>query len=188
MSKKNANEIKTGNMIKYNGDLCQVMTTDHVMPGKGGAFIQIEARNTKDQSKRYIRLRSAETVECPFVEELHYQYMYNTEDTIICMNMDNFTETEFSTDLLGEKIKLLQDGTNLKVVKCEDTIISVSLPKQITVIVESTDSSLKNQTVTSSYKNAVIEGGVNIQVPQFIKREDRIVISTEDLKYIERAK
>ena len=184
--KKIANDLKVGNIITMDGDFYSILSTEHVMPGKGGAFIQVTARNVKKMTKKSARFRSNESVECAFTEENTYQYLYSAGDNIVCMNMDTFEEVNIPIDLLGDKAKLLEDNMNISVLMCEGSPVMVNLPKQVTVTVTYTDPSLKNQTATASYKNAETDRGVNIQVPQFIKSGDRIVISTEELTYVER--
>ena len=102
------------------------------------------------------------------------------------MNPKSFEQIEMNKDIVGEKGKLLTENLEVTVSFYNENAISVELPNQVTCKIKSTDAALKGQTVSSSYKPAVLENGLNIQVPPFIESEDEIIIDTRTLEYIKK--
>ena len=184
--KINASEIRVGMLLEYKNDLWQVLKTQHVKPGKGGAFAQIEMKSVNKNTKLNERFRSSETVEKASLEETNYNFLYEDDSAYFFMNPESFEQIEINKDLVGEKGKLLSENLGVKVSFYNENPISVELPNQVTCKIKSTDVALKGQTVSSSYKPATLENGLNIQVPPFIESGDSIIIDTRDLEYIKK--
>ena len=102
------------------------------------------------------------------------------------MNPKSFEQIEIKKDIVGEKGKLLTENLEVSVSFYNESPISINLPNQVTCKVETTDVALKGQTVSSSYKPATLENGLNIQVPPFIESGDNILIDTRNLEYIKK--
>ena len=184
--KINANEIRVGMLLEYKNDLWQVIKTQHVKPGKGGAFAQVEMKSVNKNTKLNERFRSSETVEKASVEETNFNYLYEDENKYFFMNPKTFEQIEIKKELIGEKGKLLTENLEVSVSFYNENPISVDLPNQVNCKVKSTDVALKGQTVSSSYKPAILDNGLNIQVPPFIESEDEIIIDTRNLEYIKK--
>ena len=184
--KINATEIRVGMILEHKNDLWEVMKTNHVKPGKGGAFAQVEMKSLSKNTKLNERFRSSETVEKASLEEINYNFLYEDENNYFFMNPKSFEQIEIKKNIIGEKGKLLTENLVVTVSFHDNTPISVELPNQIICKIETTDAALKGQTVSSSYKPAVLENGLNIQVPPFIESDDEIVIDTRNLKYIKK--
>ena len=184
--KINAGEIRVGMLLEYKGDLWQVLKTQHVKPGKGGAFAQVEMKSLEKNTKLNERFRSSETVEKASLEETKFNYLYEDENNYFFMEPKSFEQIEIKKGLLGEKGKLLTENLEVSISFYNDSPISVDLPNQVICKIENTDAALKGQTVSSSYKPAVINNGLNIQVPPFIEVGDMIVIDTRNLEYIKK--
>ena len=184
--KINANEIRVGMLLEYKNDLWQVLKTQHVKPGKGGAFAQVEMKSVNKNTKLNERFRSSETVEKASVEETNFNYLYEDENKYFFMNPKTFEQIEIKKEQIGEKGKLLTENLEVSVSFYNENPISVDLPNQVNCKVKSTDVALKGQTVSSSYKPAILNNGLNIQVPPFIESEDEIVIDTRNLEYIKK--
>ena len=184
--KINANEIRVGMLLEYKNDLWQVLKTQHVKPGKGGAFAQVEMKSVNKNTKLNERFRSSETVEKASVEETNFNYLYEDENKYFFMNPKTFEQIEIQKELIGEKGKLLTENLEVSVSFYNENPISLDLPNQVNCKVKSTDVALKGQTVSSSYKPAILHNGLNIQVPPFIESEDEIVIDTRNLEYIKK--
>ena len=184
--KINAGEIRVGMLLEYKNDLWQVLKTQHVKPGKGGAFAQVEMKSVGKNTKLNERFRSSETVEKASVEETNYNFLYKDENNYFFMDPKSFEQIEINKDLVGEKGKLLSENLGVTVSFYNESPISVELPNQVTCKVKSTDVALKGQTVSSSYKPATLENGLNIQVPPFIESDDEVVIDTRSLEYIKK--
>ena len=184
--KINASEIRVGMLIEHKNDLWQVLKTQHVKPGKGGAFAQIEMKSVNKSTKLNERFRSSETVEKASVEETKYNFLYKDENNYFFMEPKSFEQIEIKKDLVGEKGKFLIENLEVSVSFYNETPISVELPNQVTCKVETTDVALKGQTVSSSYKPAILDNGINIQVPPFIEAEDEIIVDTRNFEYIKK--
>ena len=184
--KINASEIRVGMLIEHKNDLWQVLKTQHVKPGKGGAFAQVEMKSVNKSTKLNERFRSSETVEKASVEESNYNFLYEDENNYFFMEPKTFEQIEINKSLVGEKGKLLIENLEVSVNFYNETPISVELPNQVTCKVETTDVALKGQTVSSSYKPATLDNGFNIQVPPFIETGDEVVIDTRTFEYVKK--
>ena len=184
--KINAGEIRVGMLLEHKNDLWQVLRTQHVKPGKGGAFAQVEMKSLNKNTKLNERFRSSETVEKASLEEMNYNYLYEDENNYYFMNPESFEQIEITKNLIGQKGKFLKENLEVSVNFYNDSPISVDLPNQIMCKVETTDVALKGQTVSSSYKPAVLDNGLNIQVPPFIEADDEVIIDTRNLEYIKK--
>ena len=184
--KINAGEIRVGMLLEYKNDLWQVLKTQHVKPGKGGAFAQVEMKSLNKNTKLNERFRSSETVEKASLEEIIYNFLYEDEEKYFFMEPKSFEQIEIKKNLIGEKGKLLTENLEVTVNFYNNNPISVDLPKQITCKIETTDAALKGQTVSSSYKPAKINNGLSIQVPPFIEPGDKIIIDTRNLEYVKK--
>ena len=184
--KINANEIRVGMLLEYKNDLWQVLKTQHVKPGKGGAFAQIEMKNVIKNTKLNERFRSSETVEKASVEDINFNYLYKDENNYFFINPKSFEQTEVKKNIIGEKGKLLTENLEVSISFYNENPISIDLPYQVNCKIASTDVALKGQTVSSSYKPAVLENGLNVQVPPFIETGDEVVVDTRNLEYIKK--
>ena len=184
--KINASEIRVGMLLEHKNDLWQVLKTQHVKPGKGGAFAQIEMKSVNKNTKLNERFRSSETVEKASLDEINYNFLYEDENSYFFMDPKSFEQIEIRKDIVGEKGKLLTENLEVTVNFYNDRAISVELPNQVTCKIKITDVALKGQTVSSSYKPASLENGFNIQVPPFIESGDSVVIDTRNLEYIKK--
>ena len=185
--KINGNEIRPGNVIQHNGSLWAVAKLQHVKPGKGGAFAQVELKNLLNGSKLNERFRSSETVERVRLEQNDYQFLYKSDAMLVFMNTDNYEQIEIQSDFVGERAAFLQDGMMVVVESHEGRPIGVRLPDQVTLEVSETEPVVKGQTAASSNKPAVLENGVRTMVPPFVEAGDKIVVDTNEVTYIKRA-
>ena len=182
--KISGNEIKTDDNWNKN-DLWEVMKTQHVKPGKGGAFNQIEISINRE-TKLNERFRSSDNVERAIVEDIDYNYLYEDKGEFYFINNKNFEQINIKKDLIGEKYKFLTEGLEVKIGIYNELPIKIDLPNQIECKIESTDAAIKGQTAASSYKPALLENGVSVQVPPFIESGDTIVIDTRTIEYIKK--
>ena len=184
--KINAGEIRVGMLLEYKNDLWQVLKTQHVKPGKGGAFAQVEMKSLNKNTKLNERFRSSETVEKASLEETIFNYLYTDEANYFFINPKTFEQLEIKKETIGDKGKLLTENLQVSVSFYDENPISIELPNQVQCKVETTDVALKGQTVSSSYKPATLNNGLNIQVPPFIEAGDEIMVDTRNLEYIKK--
>ena len=184
--KINATEVRVGMILEYKGDLWEVLKTNHVKPGKGGAFAQVEMKSLNKNTKLNERFRSSETVEKASLEEIKYNFLYSDEDNFYFMNPISFEQIDLNKSIIGEKSKMLSDNLEVTINFHNDNPLSVTLPNQITCIIDTTDVALKGQTVSSSYKPAKLDNGLNIQVPPFVENGDKVIIDTRSMEYVKK--
>jgi len=184
--KINATEIRVGMILEHKNDLWEVLKTQHVKPGKGGAFAQIEMKSINKNTKLNERFRSSETVEKAILEETKFNYLYNDDEDYHFMNPKTFDQINIKKDIIGEKGKMLTENLEVSINFYNENPLSVDLPNQITSKVKTTDVALKGQTVSSSYKPAILDNGLNIQVPPFIESGDEIIVDTRTIEYVKK--
>ena len=184
--KINAGEIRVGMLIEYKNDLWQVLKTQHVKPGKGGAFAQVEMKSVNKNTKLNERFRSSETVEKASLDETNFSFSYEDQEKYFFINPKSFEQIEIQKSLIGEKGKLLTENLVVTISFYNDNPISVDLPNQVTCKIDTTDAALKGQTVSSSYKPAILENDIKIQVPPFIENGDEILVDTRKIEYIKK--
>ena len=184
--KINAGEIRVGMLLEHKNDLWQVLKTQHVKPGKGGAFAQVEMKSVNKNTKLNERFRSSETVEKASLEETKYNFLYDDENNYFFMDPKSFEQIEIKKNIIGEKGKLLTENLEVTVSFYNEKPISVDLPNQVNCKIASTDVALKGQTVSSSYKPAILNNGLNIHVPPFIEAGDDVIVDTRNLEYIKK--
>ncbi len=186
--KTNANSLRVGNVVEYQGQLWSLVKREHVKPGKGGAYIQAELKNITTGTKTNTRFSSSEDVDVAYVEMKKYQYQYMDGEEVVAMDMEGFEQQNFSKNLLGDSLPFLQDEMELTIEFCNSKPISIRLPETVILKVVMADAVVKGQTASASYKPAELENGVRTLVPPFVESGDLIVVKTENGEYVERAK
>jgi len=188
MSKITGNEISPGTLINYDGGLWIAVKTQKVKPGKGGAYNQVELKNVTSGTKLNQRFRSDEAVDEAVLDKKDFQFLFATGEMLTFMDMETYDQIELAVDFVGEdQARFLQDGMKTLVQLYEDKPIGIKLPAQVTLAVMEADPVLRGGTAAPSYKSAVLENGMKIQVPPFIAAGERIIVATEDGSYVRRA-
>ena len=184
--KISGNEIRVGMLIEHKDDLWQVLKTQHVKPGKGGAFAQVEMKSVNKNTKLNERFRSSDTVEKAYLDEVKFNFLYEDETDYYFINQKSFEQINIKKNIVGEKGKMLTENLEVDISFYNEQPLIVDLPNQVTCKVEKTDVALKGQTVSSSYKPATLDNGINIQVPPFIESGDTIIVDTRTIEYIKK--
>jgi elongation factor P len=187
MAKIAGNEIKPGYLIEHQGGLWVAVKTQAVKPGKGGAYAQVELKNIINGTKLNERFRSSESVEQFHLEKKDFQFLFATDDTLTFMDMETYDQIELQRDFVGDQAQFLQDGMKVLVQLYESRPIGIALPQNVTLTVTEADPVLRGGTAAPSYKGAILENGMKIQVPPFIEAGEKIVVATEDGSYLRRA-
>jgi elongation factor P len=187
MPKINGNEIRSGNVLEHNGGLWAAVKVDHVKPGKGGAFAQVELRNLRNGSKLNERFRSADKVERVRLEQKDQQFLYESDGMLVFMDNETFEQIELPADILGDRRPFLQDGMTVKIEYHESEALSAALPQKVTCKIVETEPVVKGQTAANSFKPAVLDNGVKVMVPPFVGPDEDIIVNTETMDYSERA-
>jgi elongation factor P len=187
MPKINGNEIRPGNILEHDGGLWIAVKVNHVKPGKGGAFAQVEMKNLRDGRKLNERFRSEDKVERVRLDQKDQQFLYENDGRLVFMDSETFEQIELDSELLGDRRPFLQDGMTATIEYYGDEALSVQIPQKVTVTVAETEPVVKGQTAANSYKPAVLDNGVRIMVPPFIGEGEAIIVNTEIIEYSERA-
>ena len=184
--KISGNEIRVGMLIEHKDDLWQVLKTQHVKPGKGGAFAQIEMKSVNRNTKLNERFRSSDSVEKASLDEIKFNFLYEDETNYYFIDQKSFEQINIKKNIVGEKGKMLSENLEVNISFYNDKPLAVDLPKQVTCKIASTDVALKGQTVSSSYKPATLDNGISIQVPPFIESGDTIIVDTRTIEYVKK--
>lgn len=187
MPKINGNEIRPGNVLEHDGGLWGAVKVNHVKPGKGGAFAQVELKNLRDGRKLNERFRSEDKVERVRLDQKDQQFLYESDGRLVFMDAETFEQTELDAELLGDRRPFLQDGMTATVEYYGDEALSVSIPQKVICKVVETEPVVKGQTAANSYKPAILDNGVRIMIPPFVGEGEDIVVNTEIFEYSERA-
>ena len=180
------NEIKPGMIIEHKNDLWSVLKAQHVKPGKGGAFNQVELKSIKKETKLNERFRSSENVQKAQLEERQFNFLYSDDNECFFMDPKTFEQISLKNGILGEKLKLLTENLEVTISFLEEKPLSIVLPNNIDCIVESTEGVVKGQTAASSYKPAKLKNGIDIMVPPFVEEGDKIILDTRSLEYVKK--
>ncbi len=186
--KINGNEIRRGNIIDHKNRLWVAVKTDHVKPGKGPAYAQVELKDIRDGTKSNERFRASESVERIRLDEKPYQFLFEDDNNLTFMDQETFDQIIIQRKLIGDSAKFLQEGMIISVCSFESEVVGVKLPDTVIMKIIEAEPVVKGQTAASSYKPAVLENGIRIMVPPHIEIETRVVVNTIDSTYVERAK
>ena len=187
MPKVNGNEIRPGYILEHDAGLWAAVKVNHVKPGKGGAFAQVELKNLRDGRKLNERFRSEDKVERVTLENKDQTFLYETDGRLVFMDSETYEQTEIDAELLGDRRPFLQDGMMATVEYYGEEALNVSLPQKVRCQVVDTEPVQKGQTAANSFKPAILDNGVRIMIPPFIGPEEFIIVHTELMEYSERA-
>jgi len=187
MPKINGNEIRPGNILEHDNGLWAAVKVDHVKPGKGGAFAQVELRNLRNGSKLNERFRSADKVERVRLDQRDQQFLFESNGMLVFMDNETFDQIELPAEILGDRRPFLQDGMTIKIEYHEDEALSAALPQKVNCKVVETEPVVKGQTAANSFKPAILDNGIKVMVPPFIGQDEDIMVNTETMEYSERA-
>ena len=184
--KISAVEVKPGIIIEYKNDYWKVLKAQHVKPGKGGAFNQVELKSITKGTKLNERFRSSETIEKAELEERKFNFLYMDEENCHFMDNKTFEQILIPKSLTEEKYKLLKENLEVSISLMEDKPLSIELPNNVECLVGITDAAIKGQTAASSYKPATLDNGLKINVPPFVESGDKIILDTRTLEYVKK--
>ena len=187
MPKINGNEIRPGFVLEHNDNIWSVTKVDHVKPGKGGAFAQVELRNLRNGSKLNDRFRSADKVERVRLEQREQQFLYDDGGSLVFMDNESFDQIQIEAAMLGDRRPFLLEGMSATIEFYGEEALNISLPQKVTCEVGETEPVVSGQTAAKSFKPATLTNGIRIMVPTFVGQGDMVVVNTETSEYAERA-
>lgn len=182
-----ANRIRAGAVIIFNGELCRVLSVTHLTPGNLRAMVQAKMRNIKTGVQFENRFRATEDVELAFLETHQMEYLYDDGERYHLMNSETYEQIEMDREMFGDAINYLLPNTKVQVTFYEGQPIGIELPSTVVLKVVEAEPAVKKQTASASYKKCVVETGLTVMVPAFVEAGDSIRIKTESGEYVERA-
>ena len=183
----NATDIRKGQVLRYEGDLCIVHDFQKVKPGKGGAFIQTTLRNLSTGNINKVRFRSSDDVEQLTLDTRRVQYLYKDDASFYFMDMKEYNTFEIPAEMVGDDKNFLTEEMTLQINFCEGNPIELQLPTTVDMKVTYTEPGVKGDTVSNNFKPATIETGLTVQVPLFIENGELITVDTRNGEYVGRA-
>jgi len=183
-----ANDIRKGMVILYEGAPCRVMEFHHHTPGNLRAMVQTRLRNLISGNSFEHRFRSIDSLETVILENHKMEYLYSDSSHHHFMNTENYEQIALTSDDVGDAGKWFVPGLKIEVEIYNGTPIGVELPPSLELTVVETEPQMKSATISNLNKPAKLENGVTIQVPQFITTGERIRVNPNESKYIERVK
>ncbi len=184
----NTSDIHVGSVIRFNGELCQIVEYQHRTPGNLRAFYQAKMRNLKTGKSAEYRFRSGEEVEVARVEYRELQYIYKEGENLVCMDNDTFEQVYIPEELFGDSARFLKEGMIVKVAFEQDNAILAEPPIFVELEITYTEPGVKGDTATNTLKPATLETGAIINVPLFVDQGEKIKVDTRTSSYVERVK
>ena len=182
------NDLKNGMTLELDGTLFQIVEFQHVKPGKGGAFVRTKLRNVKTGAVVERTFNAGVKVGLAIVERKDMQYLYRDGDAFTFMDMDSYEQIPVDAAVVGSGASWLSEGSTAQVSMHQGTPIAVELPASVQLSITKTQPAVKGDTKTNAMKPAVLETGVEIQVPMFVDEGERVKVDTRSGAYIERVK
>ena len=183
-----ASSLRKGNVVEMDERLYVVLKAENFHPGKGTPTTSVDMRRISDGVKTTERWKTTEQVEKAHVDERSYDYLYNDGEGFHFMEPESYEQVVAPEDVIGDQAVYLQEGMRVFLQVFNGVPIAMELPQKITVEVTETEPVVKGQTASSSYKPAKMANGIRVMVPPHIGTGTRIIVSTEDGAYVERAK
>ena len=188
MVKVIASSVRKGNVLDLDGKLAVVMHAENIHPGKGTPVTQLDMRRLSDGVKSSLRYKTTDQVERAHVEDHEFSYLYQDGDGFYFMNQETFDQVQVPADIIGDQSAYLQEGMVVSLALHEGVAVSIEIPQKVTLEITDTEPAMKGQTASGSFKPAMLSNGVRTMVPTHITTGTRVVVSTADGSYVERAK
>ena len=174
-------------LIKFQGEPHRIMTVLHLTPGNLRALVQTKMRSISSGVQREHRFSASEQVERISLEQKTMQYLYHEGDHYHFMDTTTYDQVVMDKELIAEQVGFLKESMEISVQYYEGKPVTIELPSTVDLKVKETEPEIRGATATASMKRALLETGISVNVPQFIRTGDVVRISTETGQYIERA-
>jgi len=182
----NATQLRVGNIVMYNGEPHRITKLIHITPGNWRGMVQTQMVNLRNGNRYEYRYRSDEKVEVLSLDSHPLKFMYRQGDDYHFMNTETYDLMSLSAEVLGDAVYYLVEETEVEAHYYEGAPVSIEVPNFVTLTVKDTEPSLKGATVSASPKRAVLETGLEVKVPQFVDKGDRVKVDTRDGSFVER--
>jgi elongation factor P len=183
-----ATQLKVGNVILYDNELYRVSDLTHVTPGKGRGMMQVKLYSYRTENYYEKRFRSDESIDVVHMDRKEMEFLYQSDTSYVFMDTKTYDQVDIPAAVLEDAIKYLLPNTRLIVDFYEGSPVGIELPITVDLEISETDPPLKGATASASPKNATLETGIVVKVPQFLQTGDIIRIDTRDDSFVERVK
>ncbi len=188
MAKMLATEIRVGSLIEWDKRLWKVLKCYHVhVGGRGGAFMQVEMKDIERGTKVNQRFITDEKIDKAFVESVEMDYLYHDGNNYVFMDNQTFEQHYLSEEFLEGQTGYLLENMTISVIFHNERPVGVQLPQAVILTVVETDPNIKGSTISSSFKPAVLETGLQIMIPPFVEKGEKVKVNTDNGEYMERA-
>lgn len=182
-----ARQFRTGNAVEINKTLFLVVASQHIKPGKGGAFVRTKLKNLKTHAISERTFRPQDSFPQAYIETKKMQCLYRDHSGYHFMDQSTFEQVAIGEDILGETIKFLKDGMDVTISAHKGSVVGISLPAFVNLKVTYTEPGIRGDTAKGGSKPATLETRASIRVPLFINTGDHIKIDTRRCEYAGRA-
>ena len=182
-----ATQMRAGMCILFEGDICRIMSVQHVTPGNWRGFVQAKMRSLRSGNSFEHRFGSTEKVERAILDTMQMEYLYSDPSGHHFMNQETYDQIVLDDETLGTNKLYLLPNTVLQIDFYESQPVGIELPNTVTLEVVDTEPSMKGATASASYKPAKLETGLVVQVPPFVEVGNKIIVDTREDKYLSRA-
>lgn len=180
-------DISNGAVIKFRDGLFQVVEFQHVSPGKGSSFVRTKMKSLETGKVLEFNFKDGDTVDVVRVDRTNMQFLYGDSEKYTFMDMHSYEQVEVPKDAVGDEGRFLHEGLEVMVVLYEGRVLSVALPKKVTMTVAKAPDAVKGDSSGGNVtKDVELENGTSVRAPLFIKDGDQIVINAETGEYCER--
>ncbi len=183
-----AGELAKGSFLLEKNLPYMVVEREFVNPGKGSAFVRLKLKNLRDASVQRVTHKSQDNIEEIDVQEFRAQYMYKDSENYFFMNSETYEQFEVPMSTLPDLQYFAREGEGeeYRIVSWEDEVLDVKLPPKVDLLVIEAEEAVRGDTATSVTKQVVMETGLQVRVPAFIRQGDRLRINVETKEYQER--
>jgi elongation factor P len=180
-----ANILRPGMLIRFDGEPVRVVEAEHIKPGKGPAYVQAKMKNINTGQKVSHRFRTSEGVERIFIEKRTMQYLYSSDDQHVFMDNETYEQLTLTTELIGEdSVYFLIPNIEVGVEYMDNKPVGIELPNSVVLEIVETEPHMKGATASASYKPARLNTGLTIQIPPFLETGQKIEVDTREHKYL----
>ena len=183
----NANDIHRGQAIKFNGAICIVLETQHRTPGNLRAFVQMTIRNLKTGKSSVERFGSADKLEVIPITRKKYEYSYKDNSGYHFIDPVTYDDITFQEEFVAKVKNYLTENLPCEVIFTDDKAADIEPPATVTLKIVESAEGVRGDSANNVQKLAVLETGLQVSVPLFIKEGELLKISTVDGKYLSRA-
>ena len=181
------NDLKNGMCLDIEGTLWTVIEFQHVKPGKGPAFVRTKMRQVLTGKVVEKTFNAGVKIEVAILEKREMQFLYKEGEDFVFMDNKTFDQMNISAAVVGEASDYMLENTEAIVAIHENNPLYIELPASVVLTITYTEPGLQGDRSSGGTKPATVETGIEIQVPLFIKQDEKVLVDTRDGSYQGRA-